>query len=111
MGVAHAAESVCATGRRVVAACYDVHGRLRVNANSRVYLWPVGTKRLLDVALTSDATDSGFFLPVNAANLVGPETDVFGDFRVCPFTPEIEGRMRMGCVAAASNLVTRTRNP
>ncbi len=32
---------------------------------------------------------------------------IFGDFEVCPFTPERKGHMRMVCVQSATKLVIK----
>ncbi|HUO04296.1 MAG TPA: hypothetical protein VMU16_03765 [Candidatus Binataceae bacterium] len=104
-GIATAGE--CAKDKRVVAACYDVHGRIRMYANMRPYLWPIGTKRLLGIFTTSEAPDVTYFWPDYVARKVGLQTDLFGDFRVCPFTPKKEGRMQMVCIDSASNLIAK----
>jgi len=103
---AHAA-GVCATDNRVVAACYDVHGRLRINANMRMYLWPIGTKRLLAVHYAADEPRADPALPPDLAKAIDLDHDVFGDFRVCPFTLERPGRMRIVCVDSATHLQRR----
>jgi len=110
---ARAADSSCATDKRVVAACYEVHGRLRVYANMRLYLWPVGTKRSLAVCFAPDVCyppappQPAPPLPPNVAKVIDPDHDVFGDFRVCPLTPEKAGKMRIVCIDSASHLITR----
>jgi hypothetical protein len=110
---ARAADSSCATDKRVVAACYQVHGRLSVYADMRLYLWPIGTKRLLDVCFGPDICDHpeppepGPPLPPNVAKVIGPEVHVFGDFQVCPLTPEEPRTMRAVCIDSASHLIVR----
>ncbi len=103
------ADSSCATDKRAVAPCYQVHGRLRVRWNLRLYLWPVGTKRLLAVHYAPDAPQPDPPLPPNLAKVMDPDHDVFGDFRVCPFTPEKAGKMRIVCIDSASHLITRPK--
>jgi hypothetical protein len=39
------------------------------------------------------------------------ETDLFGDFTVCPFTAEKPGEMEMVCVESGTNLEVRKREP
>jgi hypothetical protein len=48
---AWAAERVpCATSRKVVAACYMVHGRLSLgNGNPAMRMWKIGTTRMLGI--------------------------------------------------------------
>lgn len=110
-----AADSSCAIDKRVVAACYEVHGRLRVYADLRLYLWPVGTKRSFAVCFAPDVCPPfhtlrpGPPLPPNVAKVIDPDHDVFGDFRVCPFTPEKAGKMRIVCIDSASHLIARPK--
>src|SRR5579862_7835791 len=87
---AHAA-GACESDKRVVAACYDVHARLRINANMRMYLWPIGTKRLLAIHYASDEPRADPPLPPDLAKAIDLDHDVFADFRVCPFTPDRPG--------------------
>jgi len=37
--------------------------------------------------------------------------DVYGDFEVCPFTPERKGAMQLVCIESASKLVRRRSVP
>ena len=97
----------CATDKRVVAPCYQVHGRLSVCANMRLYLWPVGTQRLLAVSYAPDAPRADPPMPPNLAQAIGLDVDVFGDFRVCPFTPERPDKLRIVCIDSASHLIRR----
>ncbi len=114
---ASAIGGACATDKRVVAPCYEVHGRLRVYADMRLYLWPVGTKRSLavcyapDVCYPPDPPELAPPMPPNVAKVIGLDVDVFGDFRVCPLTPEKAGRMRTVCIDSASHLITRPYSP
>lgn len=104
-----AAENACAADTRVVANCFDVHGRLRLHANLRLYLWPSGTKRLLAVSYAPDAPVADPPLPANLSAAIRLDNDGFGDFRVCPFEPDRPGRLRRACIASAARLVIRPR--
>jgi len=110
---ASAAGGACATDKRVIAPCYQVHGRLRVYADMRLYLWPVGTKRSYavcyapDVCYPAEPPDPGPPMPPNVAKAIGMDVDVFGDFVVCPLTPEKPRTMRTVCIDSASHLITR----
>src|ERR1019366_9201353 len=106
-----AAANDCADNQQVVATCYNVHGRIRINANMRPYLWPAGTKRLLGIALQSDASDADYFWPDNVAKSIGLDKDVFGDFRVCPFTLGKKGIMQMVCIDSATRLIVKSQTP
>src|SRR5215472_13613289 len=84
------AAAECADDPHVAGQCFTVHGRLRLYANLRLYLWPVGTKRLLGVEYPPGLADapSDPFMPENLRALIKPDVDLFGDFTLCPFTPD-----------------------
>jgi hypothetical protein len=77
--------------------CYWVHGRLApANGNPMWRIWPSGTKRLLGVVGNRPGDDADFAswpLALRHAN-PGFTRIVWGDFRVCPVTPERPGWMR-----------------
>lgn len=100
---------LCARDKRVLSACHEAHGRLRINANSRLYLWPFGTKRLLAVSYRSDLPEADPALPDNLAKLLGLDVDVVGDFLVCPMSEEKPGRMQIICIDSAERLTTRPK--
>ncbi len=102
-----AAENLCESDKRVVASCFDVHGRLRINANLRMYMWPVGTDRMLTVRYASDRAESDPPLPANVAEIMKPGTDIFADYRVCPLTKYEPGKRQTVCVSSASRIVVR----
>jgi hypothetical protein len=105
------AQSKCKGNPKVVDACYSVHGRLSQGADSvALWLWPVGTKRMLGVSAgprIEDAEDPiwphGLKLP--------PDGEIYADFEVCPFTPERKGEMRLVCIESASHVVVRHYPP
>lgn len=72
----------------------------------RLYLWPIGTKRMLGVTAgprIDDADD-----PIWPRTLkVTPDDDVYGDFEVCPFTPQRKGAMQLVCIESASHVVVK----
>ena len=102
---ASAALPACKTNPKIVAACYSVHARARAGADTvRIYLWPVGTKRMLGVAggpVLDDAIEP--ILPRNLSLSEGES--VYGDFEVCPFTPERKGDLQLVCIESATHLV------
>jgi len=55
----------------------------------------------------TEAEDNTDTLPRNVDAALSPDTDLFGDFVVCPFTPDTPGEMRMVCVDSAKNLKVR----
>jgi hypothetical protein len=89
----------CKTDKRVVAACFKVHGRLsNWNGNPTQRIWVIGTKRMLGVRVGTE-------LPKALNDKLGDFDDIAtGDFEVCPFTPRREGWMQIVCVASVSNI-------
>jgi hypothetical protein len=98
--VPHAETMTCASDPDVVAECFTVHGRLSFwNGSPTARIWWIGTKHMLGV--------SNEVLPENVAQYAGWDTDVYGDFRVCPFTKAKTGEMQSVCVDSAKNLVSK----
>ncbi len=104
-----ARDDPCVSDERVVGICFDIHARLRLNANMRLYLWPIGTNRLLAVSYMSDVPEADPVLPSNLVDVMNSDKEVFGDFRVCPFTKEDPGKIQIICVESAENLVLKNR--
>jgi hypothetical protein len=75
-----------------------IHGRVLVRGDGWTSLWPVGTKRLMDVTE---------MMPTNLSAIFEKKLDsvVFGDFEVCPMTPEKPGWLQGACIETASHLV------
>ena len=100
----------CRSDTRVTGACFWVHGRLNFgNGNPSLRMWRVGTKRYLGILDDEDA-----IVPANLATCLLPTTGetgfertTFGDFMVCPFTPERSGWMRMVCIESARNIIVQ----
>ena len=101
----------CKGNPKVVGACYSVHGRLTRGADTVVLrLWPVGTKRMMGVTAgpkLDDADDA--IWPQNLKFDHGDE-DIYGDFEVCPFTPERKGEMQLVCIESASHVVVKRQS-
>jgi predicted dehydrogenase len=89
----------CCGEYRSVGPPFRVHGRLSIwNGNPAVRIWIVGTHRMLGIR-------DGTAYPTNLEQLlVSPDTEVFGDFVVCPLTRYKKGVMQVVCVDSASNL-------
>jgi hypothetical protein len=108
---AFAAPPKCKENPKVIGACYSVHGRLTRGADTvGLWLWPVGTKRMLGVTAgprLDDADD-----PIWPQNLKFEHGDdaIFGDFEVCPFTPERKGEMLLVCIESASHVVVKRQS-
>jgi hypothetical protein len=105
---AFAAQPKCKGSPKVIGACYSVHGRVSLGADTvRLWLWPVGTKRMLGVTAgprLDDADDPIF--PRNLKFNSGDE-DIYGDFEVSPYTLERKGAMQLVCIESASKLVVK----
>ena len=97
----------CKTNSKLVGACYVIHGRATYgNGTPALRIWPLGTNRILGVTAGRVADDADE--PLTPPELrFDPSKQAFGDFEVCPFTPERKGQMQMVCVQAVTNLVLR----
>jgi hypothetical protein len=102
-----AAENLCESDKRVVAECFDTRGRLRINANGRLYIWPVGSDRMLVVNYDNASATPDPKLPANVADALKPGADVFADYRVCPLTKYEQGKRQTVCVASATKINSR----
>jgi hypothetical protein len=95
----------CKNDPDIVAACFTVHGRLSVyNGGPSLRIWRVGTSRMLGVPSET--------APENVSRLWGSdqfETEIYGDFEVCPFTKDKAGEMQMVCIESASHLLAKQR--
>jgi hypothetical protein len=101
-----AAQSKCKDNPKVVAACFAVHGRASLGADTvRIYIWPIGTKRMLGV--TGGPTLDDQIEPIYTSDLRfdSDGDDILGDFEVCPFTPQKRGHLQLVCVESATHLV------
>jgi hypothetical protein len=93
----------CKAKPDIVAACFTVHGRLSFwNGAPSARIWPVGTHRLLGIHNDE--------LPQALRDRIAfPDTEMWGDFQVCPFTRERPGHMQFVCVESWQNLEVRER--
>jgi hypothetical protein len=107
VSAAAAPQPPCKNSPKLVGACYAVHGRATYgNGTPALRIWPVGTKRMLGVTADKIADDTDD--PIVPKQLVfDPSKKAFGNFEVCPFTPERSGVMQMVCVEAVKNLSIR----
>jgi hypothetical protein len=106
---AFAAPPKCKGNPQVIGACYSVHGRLNPRSADtiRLRLWPVGTKRMLGIAGGPVIDDAVAPIYPNNIKFDSSTEAIYGDFEVCPFTPEREGAMQLVCIESASNLVVK----
>jgi len=97
----------CKRNPAVVGDCFSVHAQVFVaNGTPSVRMWPVGTRRYFGVLPPEDE-----ILPDNVRRYLGFDRRIYGDFVVCPFTPERAGWMRMVCIQQAANLVIEDFTP
>jgi len=90
----------------IVDSCFTVHGRLQLaNGTPSVRIWIVGTKRYLAVHETEKQGILALAMPAHITQFVGPDTLIYGDFRVCPITKYRLGEMQFVCIESASGLV------
>ena len=99
----------CREQPRLVSKCFTVRGRLSLyNGAPTMRLWRVRTKRMLGVS-ASYAQEGYSSVPVEIEKLLDWETEVWGDFLVCPFTPPRPREMQLMCIESGKNLTTRKR--
>ena len=108
IGSSALAQSGCAGDKRLVGACFKVHGRLSVGADSWVELWPIGTKRLLGVM---DIDSRAPFMPEQVEKMLTPHTEVYGDYLVCPFTQSKPRVRQYVCIESAEHIVVEPIGP
>lgn len=91
--------TACNADKRVVSACFKVHGRLsNWNGNPTRRIWIIGTKRMLGIREDTD-------VPKSLSDKLGGFDDVAtGKFEVCPFKREKPGRMQIVCIASISGI-------
>ena len=102
-------EKPCRAQPVLVGKCFRVRGRLSLyNGAPTVRLWRAGTRRMLGVS-ASYAREGYSSIPEDLERQLGWESDVWGDFLVCPFTPRRPGEMQMICIEEARNVSVRQR--
>ena len=86
-----------------------MHGRLALwNGAPAFRIWPIGTKRVLGVNGPDNDPDAASPIPDAVARLRTTDmTQVYGDYRVCPFSLGKPGHMQFVCIDGASNLTAR----
>lgn len=106
--VALAQDATCRLSARRVGECFTVHGRLSfAMASPEIRLWRIGTHRVLGI-LGPDGSDQHVLSEAMLERMWGGSDRpgrIYGDFEVCPLTPDQPGRMQMACIASAANLV------
>ncbi len=80
------------------------------NGAPTVRIWRVGTSRMLGVSEQRFSVEGYYNLPASVRRRLSWDSDLFGDFVVCPFTHEAPGVMRLVCVDSATKVVMRPRH-
>jgi hypothetical protein len=100
----------CKDHPQVIGSCFDVYGRLSVyNGAPTLRIWKTGSKRMFGVSEQRFHQEGYTNIPEEIRNRVNFETDLIGNFLVCPFTRLRKGEMQMICVESGENLETRQR--
>ena len=104
------AEQSCRRHPQLVGKCFNVRGRLSIyNGAPAARIWKIGTRRMLGVSEQRFAIPGYRNLPESLAKKLDSDTEIFADFRVCPFTPNRPGEMQMVCVESAQNVRIKTK--
>jgi len=98
----------CKGNPKLIDQCFAVHGRATFGSGTpALRIWPTGTRRVLGVTAGSVADDADAPICPKEMLKFTAGTEEFGDFVVCPFTPDKPGHMQMVCVESVSHLVVR----
>jgi hypothetical protein len=101
-------ERPCRQHPLLAGRCFTIRGRMSLaNGNPSIRIWRVGTKRILGVSDGRFKMDGYANVPPSVAGRLSWDTQLFGDFVVCPFTRDEPDVMRLICVDSASNLKVR----
>ena len=99
----------CRSQPSLVGRCFSVRGRLSLyNGAPTIRLWRAGTKRMLGVS-ASYSKPGYSSIPEEIEKLLNWESEVWGDFLVCPFTRQKANEMQMICIESGKNIVVRKR--
>jgi hypothetical protein len=98
----------CRAQPALVGKCFKVRGRLSLyNGAPTIRLWRAGTKRILGVS--ASYAQEGFSIPTEIEKQLDWETELWGEYLVCPFTRQQPGVMQMVCIEEASRTSVRKR--
>jgi len=100
----------CREHPKLKGKCFTLRGRLSVyNGAPAIRLWKVGTKRILGVSEQRFAEDGYRNIPKDLKAQLNQDVEIFGDYVVCPFTPQRQGEMQLVCIEEGKRLVVRKR--
>lgn len=99
----------CRAQPSLVGRCFRVYGRLSLyNGAPTIRLWRAGTKRMLGVS-GSYARDGYSSVPEELEQRLSWETELWGEYLVCPYTPRRAGKMQLVCIEEGKKVVARRR--
>jgi len=99
----------CRSQPSLVGKCFAVRGRLSLyNGAPTIRLWRLGTKRMLGVS-ASYSREGYSNIPEELEKQLNWETELWGDYFVCPFTPQRPKEMQMICIERGKSIVLRKR--
>lgn len=119
MAVAAAlARTPCEASPRRIGECFWVRGRYSAwNGTPTFRVWHVGTHHVLGIHDAANTQAAAYPPPPPEVRSVIPahaglfDAEVYGDYLLCPFTKAVSGRMQFVCIARATHLRPRMRNP
>ena len=101
-------EKSCREHPQLVGKCFNVHGRLSTyNGNPAVRLWNLRTRRMLGVSDQRFSVPGYRNIPEDLAKQLNGETNIYGDFLVCPFTRPRPREMQLICVESAKHVMVK----
>jgi hypothetical protein len=97
----------CPEEFKTVGECFAARGRPSISASLRARIWRIGTKRIVQVEPVGDRSE----LPDDLTEVFKRDIGaiVFGNFELCPLTPNVAGRMQFACMKSASSLTVVSR--
>ena len=103
------ASQPCRAQPSLVGRCFNVYGRLALyNGAPTIRLWRAGTKRVLGVS-GSYARDGYSSIPEELERQLSWETELWGEYLVCPYTRRRAGEMQLVCIEAGKGVTARRR--
>jgi hypothetical protein len=102
----------CRARSDLIGKCFTVRGRLSVyNGTPSIRLWRIGSKRLLGVLDPTDISgEPGVStIPASIKEQLNWDTEIFGDFLVCPITHSKPREMQTICIESGKKLIVRKR--
>ena len=110
-GISVVTGTSCKENPQVIGECFTVHGRLGlVNGTPSVRLWKTGTDRILGIAEGSFTLSGYRNLPETIEKQLNQDIYLYGDYIVCPFTPDKPGTMQHICIESVANLTIKRRS-